>query len=448
MPKIVVIGGNAAGLTAASRARRLDPRLEITVLEKGPYVSYSTCGIPYYVAGDVSAEQLISFSPARLLSERNIEARTNVRIEEVLPSRKRVFGHRTDTGERISEQFDKLLIATGVKPRPSGIPGTGLGNVFSMTTLEDAVRFRTALEGLRKIAIVGAGYVGLEMAESLRRAGKAVTIFERQNQVMPSMDTDMARIVEYELNRHGVAVRISSPVEALVGDADYVTGVKAKGALGLEPSDAVLLDTGVGPNTDLAETADILTGRTGAIAVSEYMETNVPGIFAAGNCAEAFCLLRRRPILHHIGTVAAKQGRVAGENLAGRRSKFAGTVGTTILKVFDLAVGRTGLSLDEASAERIPTVSARIEAFDHASYYPDARKIWIKLIVNRESRKVIGAQSAGYGDVAKRIDVAATAIMTSMTVDDLSQLDLAYTPPYGSLWDPLIVASQAVLREL
>ena len=448
MPKIVVIGGNAAGLTAASRARRLDPRLEITVLEKGPYISYSTCGIPYYVAGDVSAEQLLSFSPARLLSERNIEARTNVEIEEVLPSRKRVFGRRIDTGERISEQFDRLLIATGVKPRTSQIPGTGLGNVFSVTTLEDAVRFRSALERLRKIAIVGGGYVGLEMAESLRRVGKQVTIFERQNQVMPSMDADMARIVEYELNRHGVGLRISTPVEALVGNDDHVTGVKAKGALGLEPSDAVLLDTGVGPNTDLAETAGIRTGPTGAIAVSEYMETNVPGIFAAGNCAEAFCLLRRRPILHHIGTVAAKQGRIAGENLAGRRSKFAGTVGTTILKVFDLAVGRTGLSLDEASAERIPTVSARIEALDHAAYYPDAGKIWIKLIVDRESRKLIGAQSAGYGDVSKRIDVAATAIMTSMTVDDLSQLDLAYTPPYGSLWDPLIVAAQAVLREL
>jgi len=448
MAKIVVIGGNAAGLTAASRARRLDPRLEITVLEKGPYISYSTCGIPYYVAGDVSAEQLLSFSPARLLSERNIEARINVEIEEVLPSRKRVFGRRIDTGERVSEQFDRLLIATGVKPRTSQIPGTGLGNVFSMISLEDAVRFRTVLGHSRKIAIVGGGYVGLEMAESLRRVGKQVTIFERQNQVMPSMDADMARIVEYELNRHGVGVRISSPVEALVGNDDHVTGIKAKGALGVEPSDAVLLDTGVRPNTDLAETAGIRTGPTGAIAVNEYMETNVPGIFAAGNCAEAFCLLRGRPILHHIGTVAAKQGRVAGENLAGRRSKFAGTVGTTILRVFDLAVGRTGLSLAEASAERIPTVSARIEALDHAAYYPDTKKIWIKLIVDRESRKLIGAQSAGYGDVSKRIDVAATAIMTSMTVENLSQLDLAYTPPYGSLWDPLIVAAQAVLRKL
>ena len=176
MAKIVVIGGNAAGLTAASRARRLDPRLEITVLEKGPYVSYSTCGIPYYVAGDVSAEDLISFSPARLLSERNIDARANVQVEEVLPSRKRVFGRRMDTGERISEQFDRLLIATGVKPRTSQIPGTGLGNVFSMLTLEDAIRFHTALEHFRKIAIVGGGYVGLEMAESLRRVGKEVTV--------------------------------------------------------------------------------------------------------------------------------------------------------------------------------------------------------------------------------------------------------------------------------
>jgi NADPH-dependent 2,4-dienoyl-CoA reductase/sulfur reductase-like enzyme len=448
MTNIVVIGGNAAGLTAASRARRLDPRLEITVLEKSPHISYSTCGIPYYLAGDVSTDQLVSFTPARLKTERNIEARTNVQVEEVLPSRRRVLGRRTDTGESVSIQYDRLLIATGVHAHIPDIPGTDLGNVFSMTTLEDALRFRPALEDFRKLSIVGAGYVGLEMAESLRRMGKEVTIFERRNQVMPSMDPDMAEIVEYELRRHGVGVRTSSPVEALVGSNDRVTGLKAKGLLGFEAADSVLLDAGVRPNTGLSQTAGVRTGATGAIAVSEYLETNVPGIFAAGNCAEAFCLLRRRPILHHIGTVAAKQGRVAGENLAGRRSKFAGTVGTTILKVFDLAVGRTGLSLAEATSERISTASARIEALDRAAYYPGAKKVWVKLIVDRESRRVIGAQSAGYGDVTRPIDVAATAIMSSMTVDDLSQLDLAYSPPFGSLWNPLIVASQAVLREL
>ena len=448
MESIVIVGGNAAGMTAASRARRLDPRLDITVLETSPFISYSTCGIPYFLADEVTAEDLINFTPGTLRQKRNIEAHTQVHVDSVLPSRKRVVAHRLDTGESLEFSFDRLLLATGVKPHRPDVPGTSLNNVFGITTLEDAIRVRGALESIRTVGIVGAGYVGLEMAESLRKLGKAVTIYEQGGQVMSSIDLDMARIIEYELLRHGIAVRTGSPVEALVGAGNRVTGIKTGGTLGIHPSDAVLLDTGVIPNVELSEEAGVRTGTTGGIAVNEYMETNVPGIFAAGNCAEAFCVLRRRPVLQHIGTVAAKQGRVAGENLTGRRSRFAGTLGTTILKVFELGVGRTGLNSTEAAEERMQTVSARIEALDRAAYYPDARKIWIKLIVDRNSRKLVGAQSVGYGEVSKRIDVAATAIMGSMTIDELSQLDLAYTPPYGSLWDPLLVAAQAVLRKL
>jgi NADPH-dependent 2,4-dienoyl-CoA reductase/sulfur reductase-like enzyme len=210
----------------------------------------------------------------------------------------------------------------------------------------------------------------------------------------------------------------------------------------------VLLDTGVAPNVELALSAGIQIGVAGAISVDSHMETNVPGIFAAGNCAETFCAIRRRPVLNYIGTVAAKQGRVAGENLAARRTKFQGAIGTTVLKVFDLAVARTGLCSEDASREGIPAVSARIEALDRAAYYPSARKIWVRLIADGESRRLIGAQVAGYGDASKRIDVAATAIMAGMRIDDLAQLDLAYSPPFGSLWDPLLIAAQAVLRRM
>jgi NADPH-dependent 2,4-dienoyl-CoA reductase/sulfur reductase-like enzyme len=223
--------------------------------------------------------------------------------------------------------------------------------------------------------------------------------------------------------------------------------VKAATSLGIVPADFVLIDTGVEPNTDLAREAGIQMGTSGGIAVDSYMETNFPGIFAAGNCAETFCAIRRKPVLSAIGTVAAKQGRIAGENLAARRSKFLGAIGTTVLKVLDLGVGRTGLTSRETSGERMPVVSARIEADDRASYYPGARKIWVKLIVERESRKLIGAQAAGYGDVSKRIDIAATAISSGMRIEDVAQLDLAYSPPYGSLWDPLLLAAQAILRQ-
>jgi NADPH-dependent 2,4-dienoyl-CoA reductase/sulfur reductase-like enzyme len=210
----------------------------------------------------------------------------------------------------------------------------------------------------------------------------------------------------------------------------------------------VLLDTGVAPRVELARNAGIQIGVTGAISVNTHMETNVPGIFAAGNCAETFCAIRRRPVLNFVGTVAAKQGRIAGENLAARKSKFFGAIGTTVLKVFDLAVARTGLCSDDAAAVSFPIVSARVEAPDRAAYYPTSRKIWVKLIAERESRKIIGAQAVGYGDASKRIDVAAAAITAGMRVDELAQLDLAYSPPFGNLWDPLLVAAQAVLRKM
>jgi len=446
MEKIVVIGGNAAGLSAASRAKRIDPRLLITVLEKFPEIAYSTCGLPYLLAKIVSADQLISYTPQTFEGERGIKVRNLVEVSAIVPARKRVEATNVETGEKLEFGFDRLLIATGVKARIPEIPGTNLKNVFSVISLQDALRIQEPLAAARRVAVIGAGYAGLEFAESLRALGKSVTVFERESHVMPSIDPDIAQIIDFELRRFGVEVFTTANVLAIVGSDGRVNGVKSATGLGITPADLVLLDTGVQPNTELVRDTGIQVGLTGGIAVDDYMETNIPGIFAAGNCAETFCALRRRPVLSAIGTVAAKQGRVAGENLAGRRAKFRGSFGTTILKVFELGVARTGLSSREAAAERIRFAAARIEADDRTSYYPGARKVWIKLIVDRESRKLIGAQAAGYGDVSKRIDVAATAISGGMTIDDVAQLDLAYSPPYGSLWDPLLVAAQAVLR--
>ena len=448
MEKILIIGGNAAGLTAASRARRVDPRLNITVLEKSPYISYSTCGIPYYFAGMTTADELVSYTPESFERERGIKVHNHTCVNEIVPSRKRVFATRTDTGEHAEFSYERLLIATGVKPKLPDIPGTDLRNVFTIIDLQDAIRINEALSRTQRVAIVGAGYVGLEVAECLHTLGKTVHLLERQPQVLPGIDRDMAQIIEYEVQRFGVRLSVGSRVLALVGSDGHVTGVKAASGLGIEPADMVLLDTGVVPNVDLAREAGIQTGVTGAISVNSHMETNVPGIFAAGNCAETYCSIRQRPILHYIGTVAAKQGRIAGENIAARRTKFLGAIGTTVLKVFDLAVARTGLSSEQAAADSIPVVSARIEALDRAAYYPTARKIWVKLIANRESRRLVGAQVVGYGEASKRIDVAATAITAGMRVDELAQVDLAYSPPYGNLWDPLLVAAQAVLRKM
>ncbi len=448
MESILIIGGNAAGLSAASRAKRIDPRLKVTVLEKGPYISYSTCGIPYYFAKMVTAEDLISYTPESFEKERDIKVHNHTRVDEIVPSRKRVIGTRTDTGERVEFSYERLLISTGVKPKLPEIPGTDLANVFTIIDLQDAIRINEALAKAECVAILGAGYVGLEVAECLHSLGKKVHIFEREPQVLPSIDRDMSQIIEYELQRFGVKLSVGSKVLALVGHEGRVNGVKAAAGLGIEPADMVLLDAGVVPNVDLAREAGVQTGVTGAISVNSHMETNVPGVFAAGNCAETWCSIRRRPVLQYIGTVAAKQGRVAGENMAVRRTSFMGAIGTTVLKVFDLAVARTGLSLQEAAEESLPVVSARIEALDRAAYNPAARTIWVKLIAERESRKLIGAQVVGYGDASKRIDVAAAAITAGMRVDELAQLDLAYSPPYSNLWDPLLIAAQAVLRKM
>jgi len=446
--KILVIGGNAAGLSAASRAKRIDPRLDVTVLEKGPSISYSTCGIPYFLAKMVAADDLISYTPESFEKERGIKVHTQTRADEISPSKKRVFCTRTDTGEKAEFPFDRLLVATGVRPKLPDIPGTDLENVFTLTNLEDAMRLNEALPGTDRVAIIGAGYVGLEMAESLHALGKTIHLYEREPHVLPGMDPDMSQIIEYELQRFGVQLSTGAKVLALVGSANKLTGIKAASGLGIAPADMVLLDTGVAPNVELAQAAGIQTGITGGISVNSYMETNLPGIFSAGNCAETFCAIRKRPVLNYIGTVAAKQGRVAGENMAARRVKFLGAIGTTVLKVFDLAVARTGLSSADAAAESMPVVSARIEAMDRAAYYPTARKVWVKLIAEREGRKLVGAQAAGYGDASKCIDVVATAITAGLRIDELAQLDLAYSPPYGSLWDPVLIAAQAVLRKL
>jgi NADPH-dependent 2,4-dienoyl-CoA reductase/sulfur reductase-like enzyme len=445
---ILVIGGNAAGLTAASRAKRLNPRLNVTVCEKGPTISYSTCGIPYFLSKLVRADDLISYTPDSFEKERGIKVLCNTRIEQIVPSRKRVMGTRMDTGERVEIAYDRLLIATGVMPKLPDVPGTFLKNVFTLTNLEDALRINEVLGGVERVAIIGAGYVGLEMAECLYTLGKTVRLYERAPHVLPGMDADMAQIIEYELQRFGIRLSTNATVLALVGTEAGVAGVKAASGLGIDPAELVLLDTGVVPNVELARDAGVQIGKTGAISVNGHMETNVPGILAAGNCAETFCAIRRRPVLNYIGTVAAKQGRVAGDNLAAGRAKFLGAIGTTVLKVFDLAAGRTGLSSDDAAEESIPAVSARIEAPDRAGYYPTARKLWVKLIAERETRKLIGAQVVGYGDAAKRIDVAAAAITAGLRLDELAQLDLAYSPPYGNLWDPLLIAAQAMLRKM
>jgi NADPH-dependent 2,4-dienoyl-CoA reductase/sulfur reductase-like enzyme len=449
--RTLVIGGNAAGMTAASRAKRLDPSLSVAMLEAGPRIAYSVCGLPFAVAGRVSFGELVLFTPETLRNERGIEARVNREAIEILPSRKTVVALNRATGERESHPYDKLLLATGYRPLSPGIEGIDLMGVFTASRLEDgeAILHWISSGSARRAVILGGGYVGLELSEALVERGLEVTIVERSPSVLKSLDSDMARLVEEELERKGARVLTGRVAKRIAGTSSgRVEAVElATGSLRL-PADLVFVDVGVAPRVELAEKAGIRLGPSGAIAVSEELETNVPSIYAAGNCTECIHLVTGRPMTIPLGTVAAKQGRIAGENLAGRRSRFLGALGTSIVKVLGVTAASTGLSTEAAEREGFRSVAASIEGRFQASYFGSGAAAKVKVVAERGSGRLLGAQIVGSAEGATRIDVLAAAITARMTVRDAAQLDLAYAPPSGALWNPILIAMNALAREL
>jgi NADPH-dependent 2,4-dienoyl-CoA reductase/sulfur reductase-like enzyme len=447
----LVIGGNAAGMTAASRAKRLSPSLDITIIEASQHISYSICGLPYWLAGRVPRfEDLVYFTPDSLQNKRGIAARLRTRALEILPARRSVLVEDLRRGEKETLKYDKLLIATGYKPSPLAIEGADAAGVFTVSRIEDggAIADWLARGRAKQAVLVGAGYVGLEMAEALRERGLGVTIVEKANGIFPAIDPDMATLLQSELEANGVRVLTGRTLERITARADgSVQGVELAGSRYHLPADLVLVDVGVEPRVDLVQGSDIRLGGSGAIAVSDRMETNVPMVYAAGNCAETVNLVTGRPTFDPLGTVAAKQGRVAGENMAGRLSHFRGAVGTTIVKVFGLVAARTGLATEEAKREGFHAVDARVEGRFQASYF-GGEPGTIKILADSESRRLLGAQIVGSETACLRIDVLATALAARMTVDEAAQLDLAYAPPVGTLWSPVLIAMNVLQRRL
>ena len=447
----LVIGGNAAGMTAASRAKRLCPSLSITVLEASHYISYSICGLPYWLGGRVSRfDDLLYFSPERLQNERGISARVETRAVEILPSRRSVVVEDLRNGKMETLKYDKLLMATGYKPTPPQIEGLDASGVFTVSRIEHGEAIGQWLDSgrVKQAVLIGGGYVGLEMAEAFRERGVHVTLVEKSPAVFPSVDPDMASPLESELEANGVRVMTRRAVGRILSRSDgSVEGVELVGSGHRLPADLVLADIGVAPRVDLIAGSGIQLGASGAIAVSERMETNVSAVYAAGNCAEVVNLVTGRPSFAPLGTVAAKQGRVAGENMAGRVSYFRGAVGTTAVKVFGLVAARTGLTTEQAKREGYRVVEARVEGHFQASYF-GAEPSVVKVLADPVSRRLLGAQIVGSDMASVRIDVVATALAARMTVDEAAQLDLAYTPPVGTLWNPLLVAMNLLLRRL
>jgi len=454
--KIVVIGGVAAGPKAAARARRLDPSAEITIVEKDEILSYAGCGLPYYISGMVQErKQLIGSSvgvlrdPVFFAKVKDIQVLNKTVALGIDRKAKQVEVQNVDTGAKQRLPYDKLIVATGAETMEPPIPGKDLQNVVRLKRLEDADRFREYMQSKQcaKVVIVGGGLIGMEMAEAVTQCGSGVTIVEMLPHILPMLDADITCLVEKYLRQVGVTLATGARVERFEGDAHgKLTGVvTSKGSF---EAPLALLSIGLRPNVELARQAGLLIGPAGGIAVNQYMQTSDPDIYAAGDCAEKTCYVRGTSCFLPLGSVANKEGRVAGSNAVGQAERFPGVGGATALKVFDWNVGRAGLSVDQAGSLGIPVVSMTVAGPDKPHYYPGNLPIILKLVAEKSNRRLIGIQGVGPGEVMKRIDVAITAMAGRMTVDEVAQLDLTYAPPYSEAMDVLIHAANALRNKM
>jgi NADPH-dependent 2,4-dienoyl-CoA reductase/sulfur reductase-like enzyme len=444
--RLVVIGGVAAGMSAAAKAKRTNRDLEVVVYERGAYISYGACGMPYLIAGDIpDYRELIVRTPEQM-ARSGVQVQIHYEVTAVDASAQTVTVQNLQDDREVITRFDKLVIATGARPTWSPVPGSSLDGVFGLRSLESGRMVKRYLqEHIPKRAIVvGGGYIGVEMAETFQRLGLDVTMIIRSGKVMrTTIDDDLREVVHAELDKHGVAMVQDTPV-AFEGDEGRVGAVVTEKAR--YPCDVVMLGLGAQPNVEIAQSAGVALGPTGAIATDEMMCTNLPGIYAAGDCAEAYHLLTHQPAYIPLGSTANKQGRIAGENAAGGRATFGGVVGTMVVRCFDLAVAATGLTADRARAEGYEVQETLIKANDITHYFPGVADIHVKLIVDEDSNRLLGGQIVGQKGVAKRVDVLATALYNRMTIDDLRRLDLSYAPPFAPVWDPILVAANVAAK--
>ena len=443
--RLVVIGGVAAGMSAAAKARRTNKDLDIVVYEKSGFVSYGSCGFPYFIKGDIPRIEDVIVRTPEQFAKQGIRALVHHEVIAIDTEAHTVRVRNLDTGEEFTDHWDKLILTTGGTAARPPIPGLELQGIFTLRTPEDAIAVRRWIDEAqpRRGVVVGGGYIGLEMAEALAAHGIQVTLLEMLPQVMPNMDADMAAHVQEELERQSVNLQLEHPVEAFEGNG-RVREVLAGGER--FPADMVIFSVGVRPNVTLARKAGIALGPTGAVAVDDHQRTNVPNVWAAGDVAEARHLVTNKPAYIPLGTTANKQGRVAGTNAAGGDAAFAGVVGTAVVKVFDLHAARTGLSEREAQAEGFDVASVTIKSSSRAHYMPGHQPVHVKLIFEKGSHRILGAQMVGREGIAKRIDVIAAALHAGWTTYDLAKLDLSYAPPFAPVWDPILVAANVANR--
>lgn len=442
--KILIVGGVAGGASAAARLRRLDETAEIIMFERGNYISFANCGLPYYLGGEIqNREDLLLQSPEGFKKRFNVDVRVRNEVTQIEPEKKQVTVKNLDTDKIYTESYDKLILSPGAKPVRPPIPGIDSERIFTLRNVPDTDLINNYIKkhNPKRAVIVGAGYIGLEMAENLRRRGMLVAIVEMVDHVLPIMDKEMTAFIQQELHKNNIALWLNDAVANFQpSDSRLTVGLKS----GMELScDIVILAIGVKPEVELARQANLEIGTTGGIKVNKQLQTSDPDIYAIGDAIEVQDFVLGNPTLIPLAGPANKQGRMVADNICGEKRRYNGTQGTAILKVFDLTVAMTGASEKALSKTKIEYEKLYIHPANYVSYYPGAEQMHIKLLFTKPEGKVLGAQIVGSRGVDRRIDIFAVAIRAGLTVFDLQELELAYAPPYGSGKDAVNMAGFA-----
>lgn len=439
--KIVIIGGVAGGAGAAARLRRLDEQANIVLIERGPDVSFANCGLPYYIGGIIEKRnKLLLHTPASLSRRFNLDVRTSSEVIRIFPCEKEVEVHDLANSEVYRESYDYLILSPGARPIVPTIPGVELSNVFTLRSVSDSDRIKQFVESERpsKALVVGGGFIGLEMTENLRAQGVSVTIAEAAQQVMAPLDYEMAALVHSHLEESGITVKLQSRVTALEGDARVRRVVLDNG--GCLDTDMVVMAVGIVPESDLAKSAGLSVSPAGGIIVDEYLRTSDPFIYAVGDAIQVKHFVTGQDVLLPLAGPANRQGRIVADNIAGRATRYRGSQGTAIARVLGLVAAATGANEKTLRSLGKDFIACHLHPASHATYYPGAEKLSLKVLFRPGDGLLLGAQIVGRDGVDKRIDVLATAIRAGMTAYDLQDLELAYAPPFSSAKDPVNMA--------
>lgn len=448
--KIVILGGVAAGAKAAAKARRLLPEAEIDLYTDDTHISYSACGLPYYIEGNFEDYEMLLVRSPEEFEAQNVHIHLRNRAAKIMPPSKQILIENLDTQESFLVKYDKLIIAIGARPIIPPIKNVNLPNVFTLRKIEDGIKIKEMALKSKHATIIGAGYIGMELLEALVRQNLKVTLVEYSETVMPVMDEDMGKLIEEQLasiNEGRFEILTSELVTELCGDLNGVNTVRTGSGLAFQ-TDFVVLCTGVTPNVEIAKEAGIEIGVTGAIKVNDKMETNIKDIYACGDCVEENLVIDNSKIWMPLGSNANKEGRTAAMNACGYEDEFHGVLGSAVTRCLNLTISMTGLTEKRAKILGYDTVSTTITKYDKVGYMPDVNNITLKLIANKKNGVILGAQAVGAGDADKRINALTAALLAHMTVDDFFKNDLTYAPPYSPTIDPLLNAAQILIGKV